>query len=174
MKKLIWLLPFVLLFSCKTTKQFNCDQCAKIHDTTTVTITEVREVLHDTTVLLPADTTAFVQALLACDSNNQVVVRQLTEKLGTKSRVNYTLAKNTFTARCVCDSSSIYLTWKERDTLSSHTATIKEFVKVPAQFSHMQLIYLRLGQTLFWLLILIVVLTVAYVILKLTKTFTLP
>ena len=45
MKKLIWLLPFVLLFSCKTTKQFNCDQCAKIHDTTTVTITEVREVL---------------------------------------------------------------------------------------------------------------------------------
>ena len=91
----------------------------------TVTVVET---LRDTVVMVETDA-SMVSALLECDENRNVVIRELLElRSGKHVRPpQMVIRDNVITATAVVDSFDIYLSWKEREkhVESIRTVTVK-------------------------------------------------
>lgn len=90
MKK--WLLFIIVLLLCPGCKT------PKIATTETKTVTEIREVVRDTTITVPPDS-AWLRAWLECDSLGNVLMRQLSEQKGSRSEVSLKLTSFQDSAR---------------------------------------------------------------------------
>ncbi len=92
------------------------------------------EVLRDTIIQIPPDSSALV-ALFECDSLNRVVLKELSELQGARSFVNTRLKssedKMYVYVDCVCDSLDIYMQYKER--YYTHTTNETELTKEVTQ-----------------------------------------
>lgn len=147
------LLPLVLLFaSCKTTAPVVVKE---VHtDTLTITSTVT---LHDTVIQTESDFATF-EALVSCDSANQALLTQVTTRNGQTAHINHTKEQSGRDLRvlfnCVCDSQSIYFTWKERDTtINRHTADVlPKIIEIPAKLNWWQLFCIRYGPWAFGLI----------------------
>jgi len=88
------------------------------------------------TITIPADTSAFMQALFECDSNSQVIITKLISQIGQRSAIGvntFTENKKTlvFTAKCKCDSAAIYHVMKSSDTTSKSQVVITNRIPYP-------------------------------------------
>jgi hypothetical protein len=113
----VLLLIMLLTSSCCTSKQ-------AIAEKETVTVTEI---LRDTTVIIQPDA-SMTQALLECDENRNIVIRQLTElQSGLHLQPpRLELRNNVLTATAQVDSFAIYITWKEREKRVENVRTVTE------------------------------------------------
>ena len=98
---------------------------------TTETIVEYKEVIRDTTIYIPADSST-VTALLECDSLNNVYIKSILQYQGEHSRIGFNAnhaGKTLYiTTDCICDSMGIYLTYK--DIYHKEKVIEKEVVRV--------------------------------------------
>ncbi len=116
MKKLIiTLIPLALLSACRTQKT-----AERIVETRT----ELKEIVRDTTIYVPADSAQAI-ALLQCDSMGNVLIKQLTELQGKqRAKASLQLKNNAIIADCHCDSTAIYA--KLHDRYEKTTASTNE------------------------------------------------
>jgi hypothetical protein len=106
----------VLLSYCLTV--FLITSCQSIRyvpvEKTTETITEIVEVVRDTTIYIPPDQ-AMVKAWLECDSTGQILIKQVETLQGKlNAKANIRIVDNTIIADCICDSLNIYMQLKDR------------------------------------------------------------
>jgi len=130
---MIWIVMLAIammpLSGCKVKK---CLQPERVVET--VTRTEYKEVVRDSIVRVPADTSS-MEAWFECDSMNRVYLKQINQMQGQRSSI----ATNTktvgkamvITADCVCDSLAIYLTIKDRYVTKERTKDEKQVITVP-------------------------------------------
>ena len=100
-------------------------KCAKpvvVSETETVTITET---LRDTTIIIERDA-SMMQALLECDENNNVIVRELFEWQSGKhiAPPRLIIRDNIVTVTAEVDSFAVYIAWKQREKVTANTNTI--------------------------------------------------
>jgi hypothetical protein len=101
-------LTAVLFSSC-------CAGKPAITEKETVTVT-MKETVRDTTVVIRSDT-SMIRALLDCDENRNVVIRQMTElRSGLHVKPPRLLVRNNvLTVTAQVDSFAVYVAWKERE-----------------------------------------------------------
>jgi len=170
MKYILLLIIPLCFFSCKTNKlPFTLDNS----DSTSVTITE--RILYDTT-LIPADTSAWMQALIECDSNGRAIISELKSRIGLRSSLQSETRtegnKIRTTVKCKCDSLSIYSEFKSRDTLSVRVITKEVAVEVPAKFTWWEATKVNFGGYFIGFDLLILLLLLAWLAWKIFKNFT--
>jgi hypothetical protein len=96
--------------------------------TDTVLVTETRR---DTTLITEPDS-AWVRAWFECDSLNQVVMTELQQLPGQKTRTVVKWKDNTIEVAALVDSQAVYFSYKEKHTReSSINTTVIEKVKEP-------------------------------------------
>jgi hypothetical protein len=115
MRNIFLLAIIIILSSCTVKKKFTSDAVRDsiviVKDSIRV---EIREVVRDTTILLPADS-SMVRALLECDSLGQVRIKEISElRAGLKSTPKIKIIDNYIELECKVDSQQIYLYWQDR------------------------------------------------------------
>lgn len=135
MKRLLFIVPF-LLVACRTPQTMQTD-----------TVREVRIVERDTLITIAPDS-ATVRALLDCDSTNQVILRQLSTRNGT--RITAT-AKTTESAGAMllsvdCREDSLSREICLRDSVITTLRTEQRTIETPAPLNRWQSFCLVLGQ----------------------------
>lgn len=95
----------------------------------TDTVTVVTEVIRDSIITLPADS-SFIRAYFECDSLNQVVMTELQHKAGEKVKQQTTFNRGKLVVAATIDSLSVYIKWKERHDSIAVTETIYQPVPV--------------------------------------------
>ena len=132
------------LVSCKTI------ECVPIEKkiVKTITITE-----RDTLIKVEEDQ-ASLQALLSCDSLNQVLIEQINTKNSYRTNVDISVNENNGKTQLLvdCKSDSLELEIKLRDKLIENIQNSKEVVVIPASLNSYQKTMIALG----WLAVLIV------------------
>ena len=145
MKNLLIILTISLFASCR------CNKPA-VSEKETIT---VRETIRDTTVIVEPDV-SMLQALLECDENRNVVIRQLTElQSGVRLKPpQMTMRNNVLTVVAQVDSFGVYVAWKERETEKVRTVTVTEKVN---ELTTWQWFQVWLGRILAaWLIIVLI------------------
>lgn len=148
MKRFLFLVP-LLLVACRTPQPLQTD-----------TVREVRIVERDTLITIAPDSAA-VRALLDCDSTNQVILRQLCTRNGTRISATATLLSplkgetegvlgGVFSIVCHEDSLSREICL--RDSIITTLRTEQRTIEVPAPLTRWQSFCLVLGQITFALL----------------------
>ena len=110
----------LMIAGCRTAKPVT------ITERETVTITET---VRDTVVTVEPDA-SMMRALLECDENRNVVVRELLEWQSGKhiQPPQVIIRDNVMTVVAEVDSFGIYVSWKERETLVENVRTVTETV----------------------------------------------
>ena len=147
MKRLLFLILPLLLTACRTTQTLQTD-----------TTREVRIVERDTLITIAPDS-ATVRALLDCDSTNQVILRRLETRNGTRITATATLLptstkemdKGSFLL-VDCHEDSLSREICLRDSIITTLRTEQRTVSVPAPLTRWQSFCLVLGQITFALL----------------------
>ena len=144
----------LLLTGCKTI------ECVPIEKeiVKTITITE-----RDTLIKVEEDQ-ASLQALLSCDSLNQVLIEQINTKNSHRTSVDISVNENNGKAQFLvdCKSDSLELEIKLRDKLIEDIQNSKEVVVIPASLNSYQKTMIALG----WLAVLIVALRLFWKVYK--------
>ena len=156
---------------CKTSK---LPAVLQNTDSTSVTITE--RILYDTT-LISADTSAWIEALIECDSNNKAVITNLINQLGQRSSATVETSRtNTGSlvtrTKCKCDSLAIYSEFKSRDTLSVRVITQEVAVEVPAKLTWWESTKVNFGGWFIGIDLTILLLLLLWLAWKIYKNFT--
>lgn len=146
MKRSYLFLILLLLVACRTPQPLQTD-----------TVREVRIVERDTLITIAPDS-ATVRALLECDSTNQVILRQLCTRNGTRIAATATLLSpspkrgtgGVFSIVCHEDSLSREICL--RDSIITTLRTEQRTIEVPAPLTRWQFFCLVLGQITFALL----------------------
>ncbi len=134
MKRLIIILALaLLLISCRSSREIsNIDTMSATRDSTSH---ELREEVQTTKVTVAGDS-ALIRALLACDSNGQVYLRQLEVIRGQRILPEFILKNNRILVPIKVDSMSIYHKYKnifEKNVKTSSSAKVRteyKYVKV--------------------------------------------
>jgi hypothetical protein len=130
MRYLIILLAIVTLTSCSINKRIaKCkDLIVQVTDTVTNTVIEYSEIetFVDIPYYIAADTSAWVQALIECDSLGQATIKQLTQQKGTRSTVTASINNNILTANSNCEAitDSLKAVIKNTNTTTKETKTV--------------------------------------------------
>lgn len=134
MKKIIklWIfVAFVLtLTSCSMNKRIaKCKELiVQVTDTVTNTVVEVSEIetFVDIPYYIPADTSAWVKALIECDSLGQARIKELTQNKGNRSSVKASIKNNVLLAQSNCEAitDSLKAVIKNTTTKKVETKTI--------------------------------------------------
>lgn len=106
----IWILTALVLFttSCSVSKRIK--KCKELlpQVTDTITQTQIETVKEETYIdvpyFIPADTSAWVKALIECDSLGKARLSNVQKTNGNRSKINLNLKGNTLTAKCEADS----------------------------------------------------------------------
>ena len=107
------------------------EKCARFYPAQTTnhdTVKVTSEILvHDTVFLIPADSSSQL-ALLECNKNGEVMLKQLMSyKQGmTALKPTFSISHNVLTTKCTCDSARIHAILKNRETTTEiiHTSVI--------------------------------------------------
>lgn len=143
MKNLYPILLLLLISSCTITRE-KCQQLyPPVVVTTTDTFLQVKEtIIHDTTIVAPDVSEAFVEFEVGPDSVPQVKSSKTTN--GKRSSIQFTTERNNKVLqamfRCKCDSLAIYHVFKDMDTtlkVNSKEVAIQT-VNVPARLTWWQ------------------------------------
>ena len=143
MRYIILFIISLMAFGCGSGKPI------VIAEKETVTITET---VRDTVVMVEPDA-SMVRALLDCDENRNVVVRELLEwQSGKHARApTIEVRNNVITAVAQVDSFEIYLSWKEREKVVERLVTEPLYIN---ELSGWQWFQIWLGRIAgLWLLI---------------------
>lgn len=118
-------------------------------DSTSITETSIRDLLFRDTIPIPADTSAWLQMLIECDSEGNARVTDIYNQMGQRSRIMMkeyfqqdsiiqhqdsllkTRKKLVIRTTCQCDSMSIYAEFRLRDTTYSKVLRITKKIPVP-------------------------------------------
>lgn len=147
----------LLLTGCKTIEYAPIEkEIAK-----TITITE-----RDTLIKVEEDQ-ASLQALLSCDSLNQVLIEQINTKNSHRTSIDISVNENNGKTQLLvdCKSDSLELEIKLRDKLIEDIQNSKEVVVMPASLNSYQKTMIALG----WLAVLIVGLRLFWKVFKIFK-----
>jgi hypothetical protein len=139
---------FALCFaSCKSVQYLPAEK-------TTETITEIKEVVRDTVIYIPADEST-AQALLECDSAGKILVKEmaiLEGKLHAKAKI--IVKDNVVMAECQCDSVNIYLQLRDR-----YQTTAINTVEIVPQLIEKELTWMQkalIGLGAFYLVVIVI------------------
>lgn len=153
----------LLLNSCKTQQQLPVALNNKDSSHSEILIS-----YRDTTIFIPADTTAWVHALAECDSLGNVKLTNLQKQFGRRSEATVSVKDNVIVARCIIDSMSIYLKMKEtyKSEASVTEREIPIYIDVPAKLTWWQQFKVNFGgyALISWLVV--IVLIIVIIILK--------
>ena len=84
------------------------------------------ELIRDSIYTIPPDS-AWLMALLECDSTGNVLLKQITDlQLGHRIKPGITLTNNKLTVNCKVDSMAVYLSWKERHIKTSRDSKVSK------------------------------------------------
>lgn len=161
MKRTCLFLILLLLAACRTTQTLQTD-----------TTREVRIVERDTLITIAPDS-ATVRALLDCDSTNQVILRRLETRNGTRIAATAKTTESTgsllFSVDCHEDSLSREL--RLRDSIITTLRTEQRTIEVPAPLTRWQSFCLVLGYAAAILLALTLLTLTTIFIFKLAKRY---
>ncbi|MCC8146447.1 MAG: hypothetical protein LIO93_08440 [Bacteroidales bacterium] len=122
--KVLFLFFTCLFTSCGVNRQ----KCQELYPPQIIkeTITDVREVLRDSIIRVPADS-SLVKALLECDSVGNVYMKQVLDyEKGEKLNLpEVLLESNIITVTATVDSLDIYIAWKEKYETTNTTETVQ-------------------------------------------------
>jgi hypothetical protein len=122
---IIFIVLTICLCGCKTARHI---------PVTTEIKTEIKEVIRDTVVYVPADR-ATVTALLECDSVGNVLIREIETLQGElNAKATIIIKENVVTANCQCDSTAIYLRLKDRYEETKIKEKIPVYVEKPLKW----------------------------------------
>lgn len=154
MKKLtILLLAVICLSACKTMKYLPAEKIIE-------TKTEIKEVLRDTTVYVPADQ-ATINALLECDSLGNVLIKNIETLQGKlNARASLKIQDNKLTADCQCDSLAIYLQLKEKFEKVTTDTNKTKIIEKEKNLAWWQLTLMWAGGIFFIILIIVIYKTI--------------
>lgn len=141
MKRTCLFLILLLLAACRTTQTLQTD-----------TTREVRIVERDTLITIAPDS-ATVRALLDCDSTNQVILRRLETRNGTRMTASATLLspskgepEGVLLLSVDCHEDSLSRELRLRDSIITTLRTEQRTIEVPAPLTRWQSFCLVLGQ----------------------------
>lgn len=140
MKRTCLFLILLLLAACRTTQTLQTD-----------TVREVRIVERDTLITIAPDS-ATVRALLDCDSTNQVILRRLETRNGTRIAASATLLSPSpkrgmgGVLSIICHEDSLSRELQLRDSIITTLRTEQRTIEVPAPLTRWQSFCLVLGQ----------------------------
>ena len=141
MKRTCLFLILLLLAACRTTQTLQTD-----------TTREVRIVERDTLITIAPDS-ATVRALLDCDSTNQVILRRLETRNGTRITASATLLSPSFDGgvrgglfSIICHEDSLTRELRLRDSIITTLRTEQRTIEVSAPLTRWQSFCLVLGQ----------------------------
>lgn len=142
MKRTCLFLILLLLAACRTTQTLQTD-----------TTREVRIVERDTLITIAPDS-ATVRALLDCDSTNQVILRRLETRNGTRiaATAKTTESTGSLLLSVDCHEDSLTRELRLRDSVITTLRTEQRTIEVPAALTRWQSFCLVLGQITFALL----------------------
>ena len=131
MKNIVFIVFCFLLFSCSTVK-------TSMTETREISRDSVSSQVNDSSYLVPvpvAADSAWINALLECDQNGKVLMRQLEIVRGQRVNPTFELRDNIIRIRIPVDSSEVYAIYKNRfekvvKTQKKSTVTLKEDAKV--------------------------------------------
>lgn len=125
MKNLLISLFFIALVSSCRPVYHVTSQSQTTSDTTETIQATTRHI--DTIIYILPDS-AFLTLLAECDSSNQVIIKELRNRVGERTQIKYRTIRQTDTLKIYIqskiDSAAIYLQFKARDT--TRTRTIKQ------------------------------------------------
>lgn len=136
MKRTCLFLILLLLAACRTTQTLQTD-----------TTREVRIVERDTLITIAPDS-ATVRALLDCDSTNQVILRRLETRNGTRiaATAKTTESTGSLLLSVDCHEDSLSRELRLRDSIITTLRTEQRTIEVPAPLTRWQSFCLVLGQ----------------------------
>lgn len=136
MKRTCLFLILLLLAACRTTQTLQTD-----------TTREVRIVERDTLITIAPDS-ATVRALLDCDSTNQVILRRLETRNGTRiaATAKTTESPGSLLFSVDCHEDSLSRELRLRDSIITTLRTEQRTIEVPAPLTRWQSFCLVLGQ----------------------------
>ena len=142
MKRTCLFLILLLLAACRTTQTLQTD-----------TTREVRIVERDTLITIAPDS-ATIRALLDCDSTNQVILRRLETRNGTRiaATAKTTESTGSLLLSVDCHEDSLSRELRLRDSIITTLRTEQRTISVPAPLTSWQSFCLVLGQITFALL----------------------
>ena len=155
------------IYSCSTSKQVA--QPPPQVGTVTKEVVTIKETVHDTLFLVPADTAKY-QAQLDVSDKGIVSVGKVintakptatnTTTRATKAPAVQLTANNLLNITCFCDSLGIYYQYKQHDTttVSKEVITLPP-VEVEKKFTFWQKVQLWLGRILILILLLVAILS---------------
>lgn len=119
MRKLFSILSLILILTgCATMRP-------RLAQTDTIRI--INEVVKDSIVTLPADSSV-IKAWFECDSLNHVIMTALETTSGNKLKQDATFVNSILTVNAKIDSLQVYLKWKERHAETQITKTVERIV----------------------------------------------
>lgn len=123
MKNIVVYISLLLCIGCRSTRP---PVISSKDSTNTVVKTVMVEIVRDSFIFVEQDESS-LKALLECDSNGQVLVKQLMEYKAGKHAAPpiFVIQDNIIDIDNIIDSFSIYTHWKERFT-SNDTNTVRE------------------------------------------------
>lgn len=135
MKRFLFLVP-LLLVACRTLQPSQTD-----------TVREVRIIERDTLITIAPDS-ATVRALTECDSTNQVILRQLETRNGTRiaATAKATKSMGALLLSVDCHEDSLTRELRLRDSIITTLRTEQRTIEVPAPLTRWQSFCLVLGQ----------------------------
>lgn len=159
MRKLFFLISLIALFSsCITQKRINkiCGMCPKDSVIINDTIYKDSIVKHTEEITVPSDSSLLI-GLLACDSLNNVYIKELSEYKGQHISTILSLKNNILYLKAKLDGYTFYKTWFEnhRYIKISNRKILTKTVEVN-KLTKFQKIFIKTGQ-IAWILILIAV-----------------
>lgn len=115
MKNKILIILIILFSSCATTKKI---------ETITEIKTEYIELVKDTTIYI--EDMAYFRAYLECDSVNNVVIKELENKVGKLIKQDVKYIDKYITVEAKIDSQAVYISWIESHDIQKE----KEYINV--------------------------------------------
>jgi hypothetical protein len=167
----LWLLVGLImaLSSCSVSKRIKkCEKfCVQITDTITQTNTETVELTEyvDVPYYIPADTSAFLKALIECDSNYKAQIKILENKKGNRSVLKPSINKNVLTVTCKADSLTGVVKALNK-TIQRQTNKIQTLSRPCPDLSLTKWQRLKIDWGGYWLLLIVV-----YVVYRLAKAY---
>lgn len=95
--------------------------------------TEVKYVDRNVPVFIPADTSAWMQALIECDSMGIARLTDLQKQFGRKAEAALSIKKNVVRAKCIVDSQTVYLKVKDRYETNNSVKSTETLVPYPVE-----------------------------------------
>lgn len=154
MKKLLYISIILLLSSCASQ-----ERCQSKYPCLTKSDTITKEIIKDTTIFIRPDE-SWLQALIRCDSNGQILLDSLRQKQGTRTLIKWLVKDNRIYVNCIVDSTAIYLQYKARETtITTNNTQVVEPTETKLQ---------RILKWIFWI---VLVLASVYVVSVVYRSF---